>query len=67
MDTHAQVREGISNEPSMKSSDVASAMDSRSDDSDAVRRSEANILNWMKYLPEDCIHRMIQMEWDLTT
>jgi hypothetical protein len=30
-------------------------------------RSEANILQWMAYLPEDCIRTMIDMGWDVTT
>ena len=67
MDTNAQVQEGILAEPSMESLDVASAMSPRFDDANAVRRSEDNILQWMKYLPEDCINRMIQMGWDVTT
>jgi hypothetical protein len=33
----------------------------------SIARSEANILKWMEYLPEDCIARMIQMKWDITT
>jgi hypothetical protein len=33
----------------------------------AAIRSENNILSWMTYLPEDCIRRMIEMQWDLTT
>lgn len=33
----------------------------------SIARSETNILKWMEYLPEDCIARMIQMKWDLTT
>jgi hypothetical protein len=32
-----------------------------------VARSENNILQWMAYLPEDCIRTMIQMGWDVTT
>jgi len=32
-----------------------------------VARSERNILQWMEYLPEDCIRTMIQMGWDATT
>lgn len=32
-----------------------------------IVRSEANILQWMTYLPEDCIARMIEMKWDVTT
>lgn len=32
-----------------------------------VARSEENILQWMSYLPEDCIRTMILMGWDVTT
>jgi hypothetical protein len=32
-----------------------------------VARSENNILQWMSYLPEDCIRTMIAMGWDVTT
>jgi len=32
-----------------------------------VARSERNVLQWMEYLPEDCIRTMIQMGWDVTT
>jgi hypothetical protein len=32
-----------------------------------VARSEENILQWMSYLPEDCIRTMIDMGWDVTT
>jgi hypothetical protein len=32
-----------------------------------VAHSEANILNWMQYLPQDCIERMIRLRWDLST
>jgi hypothetical protein len=35
-------------------------------DADAVR-SEENILQWMAYLPEDCIRTMIDMGWDVST
>ena len=34
---------------------------------DDVARSEENILQWMSYLPEDCIRTMIEMGWDVTT
>jgi hypothetical protein len=30
-------------------------------------RSEENILQWMSYLPEDCVRTMIEMGWDKTT
>lgn len=66
MHTDAQVRDAISTEPAMKQS-VGTTMELRFADVEAVRRSEANILNWMEYLPEDCIRRMIEMEWDITT
>ena len=32
-----------------------------------VARSEANLLRWMEYLPEDCIAMMIAMKWDVST
>jgi hypothetical protein len=32
-----------------------------------IARSEKTILQWMEYLPEDCIRTMIQMGWDVTT
>jgi hypothetical protein len=38
------------------------------DESDAdIARSEKNILQWMTYLPDDCIRMMILMGWDITT
>jgi hypothetical protein len=33
----------------------------------AIARSEENILQWMQYLPADCIHTMIRMGWDVST
>jgi hypothetical protein len=32
-----------------------------------IAHSEQNILQWMSYLPEDCIRTMVLMGWDLTT
>jgi hypothetical protein len=29
--------------------------------------AENNILQWAEYLPEDCIQKMIEMGWDVTT
>jgi hypothetical protein len=49
----------------MESSQSESPLDATVDT--ATIRSENNILAWMAYLPEDCIRRMIQMEWDITT
>jgi hypothetical protein len=44
---------------------ATSSMDAQSDAD--VARSERNVLQWMAYLPEDCIRTMIQMGWDVTT
>jgi hypothetical protein len=65
MDTIVQVTRVFA-ESSRESSEAVSFEDPFSS-VDAVRRSESNILQWMKYLPEDCINRMIQMGWDVTT
>jgi hypothetical protein len=63
MDTNTQIlQRGFLDFP-MELSDTASTLDVRSDDA----RSENNILQWMSYLPEDCIRTMIQMGWDITT
>jgi hypothetical protein len=32
-----------------------------------VAYSELNIVEWMKYLPPDCIQSMIRMGWDSST
>jgi hypothetical protein len=42
------------------------ANDVRANDVDTAR-SEENILQWMSYLPEDCVRTMIAMGWDVTT
>ena len=44
---------------------TTSSMDVQNDAD--VARSERNVLQWMEYLPEDCIRTMIQMGWDVTT
>jgi hypothetical protein len=30
-------------------------------------RSKENILQWMSYLPTDCVNTMIEMGWNVTT
>jgi hypothetical protein len=47
-------------------SDAATPAEARLNDADTAR-SEENILQWMSYLPEDCIRSMIEMGWDVTT
>jgi hypothetical protein len=66
MDTNAQVPR-VFGELTIEAVEATSAIDPALDDADAVRRSENNILQWMKYLPEDCVSRMIEMRWDVTT
>jgi hypothetical protein len=52
----------LSEEPS----EAAPPVEARVNEDD-IARSEENILQWMSYLPEDCIRTMIQMGWDVTT
>jgi hypothetical protein len=47
-------------------SDAAAAAEARVRDAETAR-SEENILQWMSYLPEDCIRTMIEMGWNVTT
>jgi hypothetical protein len=46
--------------------DATTAADMPLNQGDAAR-SEENILQWMSYLPEDCVRTMIDMGWDVTT
>jgi hypothetical protein len=46
--------------------DAAAQIEVRANEAVAAR-SEENILQWMSYLPEDCIRTMIAMSWDVTT
>jgi hypothetical protein len=64
MDTNTQVLERCFRKGSSESSDALLAISARVDD---VERSERNILQWMSYLPEDCIRTMIAMGWDIST
>jgi hypothetical protein len=63
MDTNTQVLQRCFVEGSAESS-ASLPIDARADDD--VRRSD-NILQWMSYLPEDCIKMMIAMGWDVST
>jgi hypothetical protein len=66
MGTNAQAPRVFA-EPPAESLDVTAAIDLSLVDAGAVRRSESNISQWRKYLPEDCVHKMIEMRWDVTT
>jgi len=65
MDTHTLIQQQdfimLPGEPS-----DAAALDVRLNGADVVR-SEENILQWVSYLPEDCVRTMIEMGWDITT
>jgi hypothetical protein len=65
MDTDAQTLHGLFFEVHAESSGAAAPVVSPANDD--VARSENNILQWMSYLPEDCIRTMIQMGWDVST
>ena len=49
----------------MASEDIASLKTTRTDAE--VARSDSNVIQWMSYLPEDCINTMIAMGWDVST
>jgi hypothetical protein len=64
MDTYSQVPQCAFTDPP----EVLSATSPMAAQNDTdVARSEKNLLQWMAYLPEDCIRTMIQMGWDVTT
>jgi hypothetical protein len=65
MDTTTQVLQRFLFEGSSNSSDAVLPIETQADDD--IRRSEDNILQWMAYLPEDCIRTMITMGWDVST
>jgi hypothetical protein len=65
MDTNTQVLQLFFVECSLESLDAVLPIDVPVDED--VARSEANILQWMSYLPEDCVKTMIAMGWDLST
>jgi hypothetical protein len=65
MNTNTQVLQRCLREGSSESSDAVLPIDVRV--ADDIRRSEDNILQWMSYLPEDCIKTMIAMGWDVST
>jgi hypothetical protein len=67
MATDARAQQRVFAESSLEALELVPAMAQLFGDAGAVRRSESNILQWMKYLPEDCINRMIEMQWDVTT
>jgi hypothetical protein len=66
MKTYTQAQQQASVELQTEPPDVPAPVQMRDYGADAAR-SEENILQWMSYLPEDCVETMIQMSWDVTT
>jgi hypothetical protein len=64
MDTNALLKNFV--EIPWEPSDAAVSIDVRANEADAAR-SDQNMVQWMSYLPEDCIRSMIAMGWDVTT
>ena len=64
MDTNALLKNFV--EIPWEPSDAAVSIDAPANEADAAR-SGRNMVQWMSYLPEDCIRSMIAMGWDVTT
>jgi hypothetical protein len=64
MDTNAHLKNYV--EIPWEPLDGAVSIDVRANEADAAR-SDRNMLQWMSYLPQDCIRTMIAMGWDVTT
>jgi hypothetical protein len=66
MDTYTLVPLRVFEELFGGPSEAAAPVQAQANDAE-IARSEENILQWMSYLPEDCVRTMIQMGWDITT
>jgi hypothetical protein len=64
MNAHGQRRPLI--EMQLQSLSIAARADARETATD-IARSEGNIMQWMTYLPEECIKTMVLMGWDIST
>jgi hypothetical protein len=62
----AQVQQRVFVDLQTEPSDATAPVEVRVNDADQAR-SEENILQWMSYLPEDCVKAMMAMRWDVTT
>jgi hypothetical protein len=68
METNTRMQQPDLAELSADPPEVAVLAEVPLNDADAARaRSEENILQWMSYLPEDCVRTMIDMGWDVST
>jgi hypothetical protein len=66
MEADSQAQQRVSAEVPTESSEASTPVEVQVSNADAAR-SKDNILQWMAYLPEDCVSTMIVMGWDLTT
>jgi hypothetical protein len=66
MRTETHVQQQALAEESTEISTAAAPIESAVSTED-IARSEQNILQWMQYLPTDCVKTMIRMGWDITT
>jgi hypothetical protein len=64
MDTNALLKNFV--ELPWEPSDAAVSIEVPANEADTAR-SDRNMVQWMSYLPEDCIRSMIAMGWDVTT
>jgi hypothetical protein len=65
MDTDSQTRQLLAAAILMESADTSPAFSARN--AAEIAHSERNVLQWMTYLPQDCIKAMIDMGWDFST
>ena len=66
MEDDSQAQQRVSAEVPTEPPEASAPVESQVSNADAAR-SEENILQWMAYLPEDCVRTMIDMGWDITT
>jgi len=66
MESDTQVQQRVSTELQADLPDPAAPVEVQVNGADTAR-SQENILQWMSYLPEDCVRTMIEMSWDVTT
>jgi hypothetical protein len=66
MQDDSQAQQRVSAEMPTEPSEASASVEVQVSSADGAR-SEDNILEWMAYLPEDCVRTMIDMGWDITT
>jgi hypothetical protein len=66
MDSRTHVQRQPMIEMQSQSLSIAARADARETATD-IAHSENNIMQWMTYLPEDCIRTMVLMGWDINT